>query len=288
MRAGVSENLTPDLHIGSKPKNAHPLFSMSEDKRTLPFNLKLMKAVDGFTTRFAFAMFVSFARSTGKRRRMPPPCRKLALEALLQAICFHYDPLENHVNATITTMAIECSLATESASGNLSITRATRALQFLALLGLVTYETEFCGALGCHFPTDISLTPAFFDALDISPQAVEAARQSRVSWKNKQRARQGLSKLPVDELMLAAMKSRRDRFYNYHMKRKQHGHERARARRDSERQRNEIMVLVKRELTREIAERRFPADKEAVMAEVSRRVNRRMILARGHHTRIAA
>lgn len=247
-----------------------------------------MKAVDGFTETFTFAMYVSFARSNGKRRRMPPPCRKRALEALLQAICFHYDPLENRVNATITTMAIECSLATESTSGNLSITRATRALKFLDLLGLVTYDTEYCSALGCHFPTDITFTPAFFDALDISPQAVEGARESRVSWKNKQRVKQGLSKLPIDELMFTAMKSRRDRFYDYHMKRKQHGHERARARRDADRQRSEIMTLVKRELTREIAERRFPADKEAVMAEVLRRVNKRMILARGHHTRIAA
>lgn len=285
----MSDNLTPVPKCTYRLKNKHPKFSVPENKRTLPFNIKLMKAVDGFTSTFAFAMHVSFARSNGKRRRMPPPCRREAIDALLQALCFHYDPLENHVGATVTTMAIECSLATESApSGNLAITRATRALKFLDLLGLITYDTEYCGSLGCYFPTDITFTPAFFDAFDISPQAVEAARQSRVSWKNKQRARQGLSKLPVDELMLAAMKSRRDRFYNYHMKRKQHGHERARARRDSERQRNEIMVLVKRELTREIAERRFPADKEAVMAEVSRRVNRRMILARGHHTRIAA
>lgn len=254
----------------------------------MPFNRKLMKAVDGFTQRFSFSVFVSFARSTGKRRRMPPPCRKQAIDALLQAICFHYDPLENHVNATITTMAIECSLATESASGNLSITRATRALQFLALLGLVTYDTEYCGTLGCHFPTDISLTPAFFDALDISPEAVHAARSSRVSWKNKQRAKQGLSKLPVDELQLEAMKTRRDRFYNYHMKRKQHGHERARARRDSARQRSEILALVNKQLSKEIHDGLFPADMAAVKAEVARRVNQRMILSRGHHTRLAA
>lgn len=247
-----------------------------------------MKAAEGFTSRFDFSMHVAFARASGKRRRMPPPCRKRAIDALLQALCFHFDPLENHVNATITTMAMECGLATESDAGNLSITRATRALKSLAVLGLVTYDTEYCGALGCYFPTDITLTPAFFDALDISVQAVDAARDSRVAWKNKQRAKQGLSKLPVDDLMFEALKTRRDRFYDYHMTHKQHGHERARAKRDATRQRTEIEALVKRELTREIAENRFPASKEAVMAEVARRVKQRLILSRGHHTRMAA
>ena len=269
-------------------QNADPRFEVTEYKRTLPFNHKLMKAAEGFTSRFEFAMHVAFARANGTRRRMPPECRKRAIDALLQALCFHYDPLENRVNATITTMAIECSLATESGSGNLSISRATRALQFLALLGLMTYDTTACKTLGCNFPTDITFTPAFFDALGISLQAVEAARGSRVSWKNKQRAKQGLPRLSLDELMFAAMKARRDRFYDYHMKRKQHGHERARAKRDASRLRAEIETLVKRELTREIAERRFPASKDAVMAEVARRVKHRMILSRGHHTRLAA
>jgi incFII family plasmid replication initiator RepA len=284
----VSENYTAAQHHCYQPKNLNPLFSVPEGKRTLPFNLKLMKAAEGFTSCFDFSMHVAFARAIGVRRRMPPPCRRKAIDALLQALCFHYDPLENHVNATITTMAIECSLATESASGNLSITRATRALKFLALLGLVTYETEYCATLGCHFPTDISLTPALFDSLGISTQAVEAASSSRVSWKNKLRAKQGLSKLPAEELKFVSMKARRDRFYDYHMKRKQHGHERARAKRDSVRLRVEIEMLVKRELTREIAEQRFPASQEAVKAELARRVKQRMILSRGHHTRLAA
>ncbi|WP_326839166.1 plasmid replication initiator RepA [Rahnella laticis] len=269
-------------------QNADPRFEVSENKRTLPFNHKLMKAAEGFTSRFEFSMHVAFARANGKRRRMPPDSRKRAVDALLQAMCFHNDPLENRVNATVTTMAIECSLATESDAGNLSITRATRALQFLALLGLITYETKFCDTLGCNFPADITFTPAFFDALGISAQAVAAARESRVAWKNKQRAKQGLSRLPLDELMFAAMKARRDRFYDYHMKRKQHGHARVRAKRDASRLRAEIEALVKRELTREIAERRFPASKDAVMAEVARRVKQRMILSRSHHTRLAA
>ncbi|ESE10005.1 hypothetical protein HMPREF1616_00875, partial [Escherichia coli 908658] len=56
-----------------------------------------------------------------------------------------------------TTLAIECGLATESAAGTLSITRATRALTFLSELGLISYQTEYDPLIGCNIPTDISL-----------------------------------------------------------------------------------------------------------------------------------
>ena len=64
--------------------------------------------------------------SRGLRRRMPPVLHRRAIDALLQGLCFHYDPLANRVQCSITTLAIECGLATESDAGKLSITRATR------------------------------------------------------------------------------------------------------------------------------------------------------------------
>ncbi|MGL4861027.1 MAG: plasmid replication initiator RepA, partial [Enterobacteriaceae bacterium] len=126
---------SPNTCYPGRPKNVNPQFSVPEDKRTLPFNRKLMKAALGLPYRFEFAIHVAAARSRGQRRRMPPECRLKAIDALLQALCFHYDPLANRVNATMATIAIECGLATESETGNLSITRATRALQFLHKLG---------------------------------------------------------------------------------------------------------------------------------------------------------
>ncbi|MDI3225733.1 plasmid replication initiator RepA, partial [Klebsiella michiganensis] len=107
----------------------------------------------------------AFLRSLGKRHRMPPLLRRRAIDALLQAMCFHYDPLANRVQRSITNMAIECGLATESRSGNLSVSRATRALKFLAELGLITYQTEYDPQIGCNIPTDITFTPALFSAL---------------------------------------------------------------------------------------------------------------------------
>lgn len=166
----------------SQVKNPNPVFTPREGKKTLPFCRKLMAKAEGFTSRFDFSIHVAFLRSLGKRHRMPPLLRRRAIDALLQAMCFHYDPLANRVQRSITNMAIECGLATESRSGNLSVSRATRALKFLAELGLITYQTEYDPQIGCNIPTDITFTPALFSALDVSEVAVVAARRSRVEW----------------------------------------------------------------------------------------------------------
>ncbi len=94
------------------------------------------------------------------RRDCVGACHRCCVDGLfdaLQGLCFHYDPLANRVQCSITTLAIECGLATESAAGTLSITRATRALTFLSELGLISYQTEYDPLIGCNIPTDISL-----------------------------------------------------------------------------------------------------------------------------------
>lgn len=269
-------------------KNPYPAFTPREGARTLPFCEKLMGKAEGFTSRFDFSIHVAYARSLGARRRTPPVLRRRAIDALLQGLCFHYDPLGNRVQCAITTLAIECGLATESASGNLSITRATRALKFLSGLGLITYQTEYDPSIGCHIPTDMTFTPALFSALDVSEDAVAAARRSRVEWENKQRKKQGLSVLGMDELVAKAWRFVRERFRSYQAERKAHGFKRARARRDADRTRQDIVTRVKRQLTREIAERRFTGSHEAVKRELDRRVKERMIMSRNNnYTRLA-
>ncbi|MBN6448637.1 incFII family plasmid replication initiator RepA [Escherichia coli] len=261
-------------------KNPNPVFTPREGAGTLKFCEKLMEKAVGFTSRFDFAIHVAHARSRGLRRR--------AIDALLQGLCFHYDPLANRVQCSITTLAIECGLATESDAGVLSITRATRALTFLAELGLITYLTEYDPLIGCYIPTDITFTPALFAALDVSEDAVAAARRSRVEWENRQRKKQGLDTLGMDELIAKAWRFVRERFRSYQTELKSRGIKRARARRDANRERQDIVTLVKRQLTREISEGRFTANREAVKREVERRVKERMILSRNrNYSRLA-
>lgn len=183
---------------------------------------------------------------------MPPLLRRRAIDALLQGLCFHYDPLANRVQRSIINLAIECGLTTESKNGNLSITRATRELRFMAELGLITYQTEYDPQIGCNIPTDITFTPALFSALDVSDVAVVAARRS------------------------------------YQSERKQHGLKRARARRDADRTRKDIVTLVKQQLTREYATGRFTGGLDAMKRELERRVKERMLMSRSNnYTRLA-
>lgn len=264
-------------------KNPNPEFTPREGKKTLPFCRKLMTKVEGFTSRFDFSIHVAFVRSLGQRHRMPPLLRRRAIDALLQGMCFHYDPLGNRVQRSITNLAIECGLATESKNGNLSITRATRALKFMAELGLITYHTEYDPQIGCNIPTDITFTPALFSAIDVSDTAVLAARRSRVEWENQQRKKQNLEPLGIDELIAKSWRFVRERFRSYQSERKAHGLKRARARRDKDRIRQEIVTLVKQQLTRECASGRFTGGLDAIKRELERRVKERMLLSRGNN-----
>ena len=72
----------------------------------------------------------------------------------------------------------------------------------------------------------------------------------------------------------------RERFRSYQSERKSHGLKRARARRDADRTRRDIETIVKRQLTREIAEGRFTGNLDAVRREQAKRVTRP---ARGWH-----
>lgn len=279
-----------DLHqtYYRQVKNPNPVFTPREGAGTLKFCEKLMEKAVGFTSRFDFAIHVAHARSRGLRRRMPPVLRRRAIDALLQGLCFHYDPLANRVQRSITNLAIECGLATESKSGNLSITRATRALTFMAELGLITYQTEYDPQIGCNIPTDTTFTPALFSALDVSDVAVVAARRSRVEWENQQRKKQNLKPLEMDELIAKAWRFVRERFRSYQSERKQHGLKRARARRDADRARKDIVTLVKQQLTRDYAKGRFVGDRDALQRELERRVKERMLMSRGNnYTRLA-
>jgi incFII family plasmid replication initiator RepA len=284
----VTEKTLQPTRYYRQVKNPNPEFTPREGKKTLPFCRKLMAKAEGFTSRFDFSVHVAFARSLGKRKRMPPLLRRRAIDALLQGMCFHYDPLANRVQRSITNMAIECGLATESKCGNLSITRATRALRFLMELGLITYDTEYDPQIGCNIPTDITFTPALFSALDVSEVAVLAARRSRVEWENQQRKKRGLAALGMDELIAKAWRFVRERFRSYQSERKLHGLKRARGRRDADRTRKDIVTLVTQQLTRERASGRFTGGMDAMKRELERRVQERMLISRGNnYTRLA-
>ncbi|EJN4070449.1 hypothetical protein NP681_004221 [Salmonella enterica] len=155
-------------------RNPNPEFTPREGKKTLPLCRKLMAKAEGFTSSFDFAIRVAIARAQGKRCRMPPILRRRAIEALLQAMCFHYDPITNSVRCSATKLAVECDLATRSANGTLNIGKVTRALQFLdETLGLIVYIP---GNSKRGLSPGITFTPDLFKALNVFPLALIEAR----------------------------------------------------------------------------------------------------------------
>lgn len=221
--------------------NPFPVFTVpckkgtQTPKRTLPFNKKLMSKVSGFTDSFVFSVLVAATRANGTRKRKPPVLRRRAIDALLQGLCFHYDPLANRVNATMTTLASECGLLTESCNGTLSICRATRALRYLAEeLRLITYRTQYDPEIGCYLPTDITFTPRLFEALEVSPETLESVRKSRAEYLNLQRITKGKPRITPGKLITIAWQAFRKRFKEYRLMRKAYGEKRHKGRKEAQ------------------------------------------------------
>lgn len=163
----TEENSNP-ITAYRQVKNAFPEFVPHQGKKTLPLCRKLMAKAEGFTSSFDFTICVATARLQGKRCRMPLVLRRRAIDALLQGMCFYYDPVTNGVQCSATELAIQCSPATISPDGALSIGKATRALQFLdKTLGLIIYVP---GNSGGTVPSGITFTDALFKALTVFPQ----------------------------------------------------------------------------------------------------------------------
>ena len=103
--------------------------------------------------------------------------------------------------------------------------------------------------------------------------------------------KEGQKVVVIDDLIStggSVLNAVRARFRSYQAELKSHGMKRARARRDAGRTRQDIVTLVKRQLTREIAEGRFRGSLEAVKREIDRRVKERMIMSRNNnYTRLA-
>lgn len=281
----MAEQLTQNTSLYRQVKNPDPKFIPEEGKKTLPFCEKIRAKAAGFTRRMEFQTLVAMSIARGERKRRPPELRMRALEASLQALCHYFNPLANRVGASLTTMSIRCGLATEKK--RLSITRFTGAVQFMAQLKLLTYKTEYDKEIGCNIPTDITFTPLMWQVLDVSEEAVTAARRSRIEWENRQREKRGLPRASAEELISAAWAFVRERFREYQKSRREHGMKRHRARKDAPRTRKDIQQLVRLQIQKEIRNGRFFGGLDAVRAEIERRVTERMKLSRGHYARLA-
>lgn len=280
----MTEQVYENTSFYQQVKNPNPEFIPEKGKETLPFCEKLREKAAGFTQRVEFQMLVAMSIARGERKRRPPKLRMRALEAVLQAMCWYLNPLANRVGASLTTMSIRCGLATEKK--RLSITRFTGACHTLEQLKLITYNTEYDKEIGCNIPTDITFTPLMWQVLDVSEEAVAAARRSRIEWENLKREKKGQPRADAGELINAAWAFVRERFRKTQKARREHGLKRHRAKKDAPRSRKDIEQLVRVQIQKEISKGRFFGGLDAVKVEIERRVVERMKLSRGHYARL--
>ncbi len=99
------------------------------------------------------------------------------MNALLMAMCFYYDPLSNKVLRSLRRLP-ECGLATKSLSGEVSITRAIRALESLEK----DFEFVACSS-DCYSTAEI-FHPKLFEFLGVFPLSLSEARLKCLAAKN--------------------------------------------------------------------------------------------------------
>lgn len=267
------------------PKNPNPQFTPRSDK-TLAFNAKAKEKAAGFTASEKLSNVIALARGKGAYCRTPRENYLPVLEAFVQGALHHYDLLADRCAATMHRIADECGLMTQSAAGNVSISRATNAAERLAEIGLAEYHTEFNSTVGCNFPSDFSFTPLFWQIIDME-EAHEKAVESKAAYENKRRARNGEQLFDVLGWLREMRARAKARFHQYRLERKAKGEARRRAQRESELQRSEIAARVRAEVQADVIAGRFPSDYELVQREIKRRTDERTIASRRYTQRPA-
>lgn len=186
--------------------NPTPAFTRpAHHKHKLPaFNKSLLEKLSTRdVSRWAgFYFYDAYHHKTNKpikRSRHFNKHRARAMNAMTQGISYHLNIISGHVPVSFTTMAVETGLATTSRAGNLSITRATRAMQDLAAYGVITYKLLWDKVTRQYFPADIQVTDRFFDMVGSSAQAWEKASNQQLAWQNMGLAKKGQKPLTKSE-----------------------------------------------------------------------------------------
>ena len=126
----------------------------------------------------------------------------------------------------------------------------------------------------------LSVAIQFFESIEVSEKAVEAARKSRAEYQNLELAKKGKPRLSLEKMISQAWNAFRNRFKAYRLMRKAHGEKRARARRETKLSYREISARVRKELTQELAAGKLCINFQDIGTEIKMRVKERMIMSR--------
>ncbi|WP_227541983.1 replication protein [Klebsiella pneumoniae] len=143
--------------------NPEPVFTVPQDYTPWPFSLKLMVKANGFTESFSFDIASAMSRRDGIRKRKPHFAPQ-SDECVAHGDVFYYDPCQ--IKFCAHSGDCRCGLATKSLSGEVSITRAIRALESLEkILNLLPAHRIAIQLLRFFSPLSCSNFLAYFHSL---------------------------------------------------------------------------------------------------------------------------
>ncbi|CAM3828338.1 plasmid replication initiator RepA [Rouxiella silvae] len=188
-------------------KNANPSFTVPKHHthNIPPFNKRLLSCVRGRdVSRWEgfYCLPAYHHKKEGQRierRRHFNAHRAKAINALVEAMAYHLHLVSGTVPVSFTTLAEEAGLSTRSQSGNLSITRATRAAQTLAQWGVIHYRLMWDKVTKQYFPADIEVTHLFFDLIGVGNEAYKKAQNQQLAWINLDLAKAGEPAISLTE-----------------------------------------------------------------------------------------
>lgn len=137
------------------------------------------------------------------RERTIYPSRRLAINALVQGMLRHLDLVTLEIQLPVSLLAELCALSTTSAAGNLSITRASRAVIDMQRWGFIEGEL-IPDRDGTLLPKFMRATPRFFEALGIDPEIIRREQEWRF-----EAIRQGLPAEQAATMTLTTYKKQR-------------------------------------------------------------------------------
>jgi incFII family plasmid replication initiator RepA len=129
--------------------------------------------------------------------------RGRAIQAVTEAIAHHLNTVTGIAQVSVEMLAHQCGLATKSAAGNESITRASRAVMTLEEYGILKCEKVWDRTAGTWIPKLIEITPAFIRMCGLSDEEYEAAQRQQLGFQKR-----GLSLADAEQLTITEARRR--------------------------------------------------------------------------------
>lgn len=257
--------------------NADPRFQVPKHhKHKLPFVLSdALQRIDGRDLTCEIAFYVN---QPAERKRRINEHRRRAINAVIAALLHHTNIISKRVLASAEALSDFCGLSTISKAGNKSITRCTRALAQLKVLGFINYERRWDRVNKQYWPAKIEIKEQILETVGITDVQWQKAVNQKLNFfnaKNNKRLEKAVTEAEYKSIVIQEQMENvwQQRKTAREIKAKQKAAERA-ERLAKEKGEAELRHQITREVSQEFADGLYPgADLNYLRGLVDKRYN---------------